>query len=79
MMEKYRILKRSNVRFLSDNPRREVWFVIQRRIVSIFTLYIPIWMDMHFDDYGDSIMSFDTFKEARDYIIRLKEFNVEKK
>ena len=71
-MKKYRIIRRTDVRYDYETPKRRYWYVIQRRIVTILCLWIPIWLDMHFDDYGDCIMNFDKLDDAKNYLNKLK-------
>lgn len=76
---KYRIVKRTDVWYGCGSPKRRYWYVIQQRIVTILFLWIPVWMDMNFQDYGDSIMSFDKLSDAKDYLKKLKKIKENEK
>ncbi len=70
---KFRIVKRTDVLYETTIPKRRYWYVIQRRINTIFLLWIPMWMDMQFDNYPGSIMTFDDLDKAKEYLKDLKE------
>ena len=68
MFKKYRIVKRTDVLYDPKIPERIYWYVIQRRMC----FWIPIWMDMHFNDYPNSIMNFDDIEKARKYLRKIE-------
>lgn len=71
-MEKFRIVKRTDVLYENQNPKRRYWYVIQRKIRTVLCLWIPIWLDMEFDNYPESKMTFDKLSDAKNYLNKLK-------
>ncbi len=74
---KYRIVKRTDILKGDKKPERREWYVIQRRIVTCMFLWIPMWLDCHFDNYPNSIMAFDDLEDAQKYLRELKEIQNE--
>ena len=71
-MSDYRIIKRTSILYGPETPKRYYWYVIQTKVKGVFTLWISFWMDMHFDNYPDSIMNFNTLEKAKKYLKQLK-------
>lgn len=69
---RYRIIKKTHILYEETGPVREVWYVLQYEFRTILTLWIPLWFNMHFDDYAGSIMTFDTFEKAERYTKKLR-------
>ena len=68
---RYRIVKRTDILY-DKIPERRYWWVIQYEVRTILCLWIPFWNDLHYDNYAESIMTFDTLQEAEKYIKELK-------